>query len=175
LREREREREFDSRSLGKKVFKSMEWPNEWRGRRPPFISPTGNLSVGVLEIRTCPIQGSNISGEGYWNPIWTPDKSGAQDLVREKSAGLDMSGSRTEYVRRMSLELGEQVGQVWPEDLVTEETSLEPSKRAGQVRLIEKTGREQILVGHVGFFWVAWFENRFSMIYISPTHSICPP
>jgi hypothetical protein len=40
----------------KAFFKSMEWPNGQRGWRPPFIVPEGNLPIGVLENRTCPME-----------------------------------------------------------------------------------------------------------------------
>jgi hypothetical protein len=51
--------------LVQRIFKSIEWPNEWRGRRPPFIGPIGNLLVGVSEIRTCPTKRPNMFGKGY--------------------------------------------------------------------------------------------------------------
>jgi hypothetical protein len=57
-----REREFELKKLlVQKIFKLTKWPNEWRGRRPPFIGPIGNLPVG----------------KGYWNPIIAPDMSSA--------------------------------------------------------------------------------------------------
>jgi hypothetical protein len=51
--------------LVKKVFKSVEWPNELRGRGHPFIAPKRNLFVGVSEIWTCPARGPNMSGKDY--------------------------------------------------------------------------------------------------------------
>jgi hypothetical protein len=39
----------------------MKWPNEWRGWRPLFIGPIGNLPVGMSKIWTCPDCGPNMS------------------------------------------------------------------------------------------------------------------
>jgi hypothetical protein len=111
---------LSSRSLGQWIFKSMEWPNELRGWRPPIIPLTGNLPIGVSEIRTCLVQGSGISEKGYWNPVWAPDKSGAPRLSMGKAVGPDMSGSGTRYVRRTSLKPRDPIGQVWPKDLAVE-------------------------------------------------------
>jgi CRISPR/Cas system-associated exonuclease Cas4 (RecB family) len=70
--------------LVQSVFKSMEWPNEWRGWRPPFIGPTGNLPVGVSEIRTCrdwdQTYLTNVSGTRSWHRTCS-----VQGLNRRKS------------------------------------------------------------------------------------------
>jgi hypothetical protein len=40
-----------------------------------FIVSQENLAVGVLETRTCPGRGPDISGQPLWNPAWGPDMS----------------------------------------------------------------------------------------------------
>jgi hypothetical protein len=40
------------------------------------IAPQENLAVGVLEIRTCPSRGSDMSGKSLWKLAWGPDMFG---------------------------------------------------------------------------------------------------
>jgi hypothetical protein len=54
--ERDRGREFDLQKLRSKGFSSQQ-----SGGGTPFIAPTWNLPVGVLEIQTCPARSSDIS------------------------------------------------------------------------------------------------------------------
>jgi hypothetical protein len=64
--------------LVQKVFKSVEWPNKLCGRRPPFIAPKRNLSVGVSEIWICLTSGPDMSGKCYWNLTLALDMSGVE-------------------------------------------------------------------------------------------------
>jgi hypothetical protein len=64
--------------LVQSVFKSREWPNEWEGRRPPFIGLIGNLPIGVSGIWTCSDWGLDIFGKCLWNLVLASDMSGAR-------------------------------------------------------------------------------------------------
>jgi hypothetical protein len=41
----------------------------------PFIAPQENLAIGVLETRTCPGRGPDMSSQPLWKPAWGPDMS----------------------------------------------------------------------------------------------------
>jgi hypothetical protein len=45
-------------------------------REGSFIAIQENLAVGVSETRTCPDQGSNMSGQPLWKPAWRLNISG---------------------------------------------------------------------------------------------------
>jgi hypothetical protein len=66
-----------------------------------FYSSQGNLVVGVLEIRTYPDQGSDMSDNFFWNPAWGPDMSSLTDLIWDKAEMSDISEQGVEHVRDM--------------------------------------------------------------------------
>jgi hypothetical protein len=66
------------------------WAREARGGA--FIASKGNLSVRVLETRTYPNWGLNMSGQALWNLAWELDKSDSGDLTWVKTERTDISG-----------------------------------------------------------------------------------
>jgi hypothetical protein len=70
----------------------------------PFIAPQGNLPVGVLETRTCPGKGPDISGTPLWNPAYELDMLGSGDSSRDKVERPDMPRLGVGHVQETSLE-----------------------------------------------------------------------
>jgi hypothetical protein len=68
---------LSSRSFGSKCLHVNKVSNWAKGAWGSFYSPQGNLAVRVLETRTCPGCGPDISDKSLWNPALAPDISGA--------------------------------------------------------------------------------------------------
>jgi hypothetical protein len=88
------------------------------GVEPPFYRPhKESARWGVRDPNISDMEPGHI-----WKTLLEPGLDTGQvrctRLNKGKSAGPDMSGSETGYVRRMSLEPNEQARQVQPEDLV---------------------------------------------------------
>jgi hypothetical protein len=49
------------------------------------------MLVGMLETRIYPGWRSDMSGYRLWNPALEPDKSGSEDLTRDKAERPDIS------------------------------------------------------------------------------------
>jgi hypothetical protein len=180
----------------------MEWPNGQRGWRPPFIVPEGNLPIGVLENRTCPMERqtslrnlpgiwyraldmSDALGLSHWKNTRIRSRGRTYPILPTRIwwIGLNMFGAWVEFGETGHVRT---IGQTYP-TLASGVRWWSPDMYGG-LRILgywtcmdqgpDKSsflsGIQQLGPDISGLFLESWLRNLVLRFLTSLTHPMCP-